>query len=522
MLRTRSLSLCARFLRPFSLSLISSALLLPLATQANAPVAASALRVLIIGGGPTKAANQVAIESNVRYIGRLLPPGTACTTLFADGDENSASVLYAEDPRLLPVGERLLRLLLQDRDAPDTNPTHYKKPNLETPLNGSIRRSSIQRAFTQIAQEPLREPPQTLFVYFTGHGSTNRKDSENNVFDLWGDDQLSVRDLAKHIERLPEKMPVAVVMVSCHSGAFANLLHEGGNPEAPLTKRDIVGFFAAIKERVAAGCTSEVNEEEYRDFTSYFFAALTGRDRLGRRVTGADYNKDGRVGMDEAYYYTLANDRSIDVPVCTSDTFLRRYVPIPDADVFATRYSDVRRWATPAQRAALDALATYLNRVSGENRLAIAYDDMRKGTRQRDFRSGETYAEAIRRFKSLRQEGRRSLFRRFPDLENRGTDAYRAALKDAPGYLERQAAEGGWKELLEADDRLYKVDSEGEASEIAESHLLRFVRLGKSIVLAKRLRQSDDAALKARFEKIVEAEGRTLLPQVENWKAARQ
>ena len=85
-------------------------------------------------------------------------------------------------------------------------------------------------------------------------------------------------------------------------------------PRAEPIERDFAGFFATVKERVAAGCTSAVNEEDYHDFTSYFFAALTGRDRVGRRVTGADYNGDGRVGMDEAYCYTLIHDNSIDVP----------------------------------------------------------------------------------------------------------------------------------------------------------------------------------------------------------------
>jgi hypothetical protein len=67
---------------------------------------------------------------------------------------------------------------------------------------------------------------------------------------------------------------------------------------------------------------------------------------VGRRVTGVDYNRDGRVGMDEAFYYTLANDRSIDVPVNTSDVFLRRFVTVPEEQLLSTRYATVRLWAT--------------------------------------------------------------------------------------------------------------------------------------------------------------------------------
>ena len=132
-----------------------------------------------------------------------------------------------------------------------------------------------------------------------------------------------MRELAAHIATLPPEVPVTLVMVQCFAGAFGNLVFTGGDPKAAAVEREIAGFFAATREREAAGCTPEVNEAEYHDFTSYFFAALTGRDRVGRAVTGADYNQDGKVGMDEAYTYSLIHDVSIDVPVCTSDVYLR-------------------------------------------------------------------------------------------------------------------------------------------------------------------------------------------------------
>ena len=157
-----------------------------------------------------------------------------------------------------------------------------------------------------------------------------------------------------------------------------------------------------------------MDEAEYRDFTSYFFAALTGRDRVGRRVTGADYNHDGRVGMDEAYYYTLANDRSIDVPVCTSDAFVRRFVPLKDAEVFKAKYSDVQTWGSPAQRYALDALAHSLKRETGEDRLQKAYDEMFRG----QFKGTDSTIdrrEALRKFDALRKEAKRTLYGRWPD-----------------------------------------------------------------------------------------------------------
>src|SRR5204863_528561 len=166
-----------------------------------------------------------------------------------------------------------------------------------------------------------------------------------------------------------------LVMVQCFSGAFGNVLFEGGDPAAAAVERKIAGFFAAPRERAAAGCTPEVDEAEYHDFTSYFFAALSGRDRVGRKVSGADYNRDGRVSMDEAFCYTLINDISIDVPVCTSDIFLRKAVTTPDPKVFEASYKDVLSWTTPAQRAALEQLSVKL-KLDGDDRAHTVYQHL--------------------------------------------------------------------------------------------------------------------------------------------------
>jgi hypothetical protein len=470
-----------------------------------------------VGGGPNLENNQVAIESNVRYLNRLLPQEIVRTTLFADGNVNNATVLADIDTRKMPIGERLLRLALQDRDSSEASQTQFRKPHLGGRLDGPTKSREVAKTIEKIALEAEKNPKQQLFAYFTGHGSSDNQGDENNVFDMWGNEALTVRDMAKHIARLPAGMPVTLVMVQCHSGSFANLIFEGGDPRADVADRDIVGYFAAIKERPAAGCTSEVNEEEYRDFTSYFFAALTGVDRLGRKVTGADYNGDGRVGMDEAYCYTLAQDRSIDVPVCTSDIFLRRFVTISDTEVFRTPYSQIVEWATPGQKAALAALTKALGRETGEDRLQTAYREMRQGKRGA-LRGGEDTGELRRQYVAARQEGRRTLFARFPALSRskEGGLAYKRALEEAKRYLTQEANEAEWRRLLAAEESLERADSEEEKRDIAESHLIRLVRLGKSVVLARKIRQSGDKILLNRYERLVKGESASLLPALES------
>ena len=304
-----------------------------------------------------------------------------------------------------------------------------------------------------------------------------------------------MRDLAAHLASLPPDAPVTLVMVQCFSGAFGNVLFAGGDPGGKAVDREIAGFFATTRERMAAGCTPEVNEAEYRDFTSYFFAALTGKDRVGRPVTGADYNHDGRVGMDEAFAYSLAHDVSIDVPVCTSDVFLRRFVPGQDEEIFRTPYSQVRAWATPAQGEALDEL-------SAASAAAPRAARARRATRW----------AATRRFNQAREEARQPLLERWPELAERRGPAARSARTQALAEIERRLRDGRLQELLAAEDALDQADEQQYQTELAEARVLRFVRLAKSIVLAHRLREGGDVATRDRFERLVAAEARSPLP----------
>lgn len=361
------------------------------------------LRALIVGGGPDLKHNQVAIESNVRYVHRLLPTGTPARILFTDGNPESKNVQY--------LGK--------------DNSELYRKPQLPQ-LDGPANLATVKSELYALAQLEEIASPAPVLLYFTGHGDPDyRSGYANNNYDLWKEESLNVRTLAASIAKFPSNAPITLVMVECFSGAFGNLLFEKGDPKGALADRPICGFFASLDQRIAAGCTPEVNEADYHDFTGYFFAALTGKDRLGRTLTGADYNGDGKIGMNEAFDYALLHDNSIDTPVCTSDVFLRRFVTTPDKEIFATPYSQVRQWGTKGQVAALDGLSTALN-LTGETRLQTSYD------------------------RAMRM----------------------------------------------------KVDSD----DIGDVRTIRFVRLGKSIVLAHTIRSSSDTDLKSRFEALIKAE----------------
>lgn len=378
-------------------------LIAALALSAPAPprvarFAPAPLRVLLVGGGPDLQHNQVAIESNVRYLERILPPDSSRRVLFADGRRESRTVLYKDS------GNR------------DT----YRRTQIGD-LDGPARLDSVRTELSSMAARLSETPTDPVLLYFTGHGSPDEGHYENNRYDLWGSGELTVHDLARSIQAFPPANPVVLVMVECFSGAFGNVIFQDGDPKAPLSDHPICGFFASVPQRMAAGCTPNVNEEDYRDFTGYFFAALSGTDRLGRAVVGADYNHDGRVGMDEAFAYTLLHDDSIDTPVCTSDVFLRRFVTTPDPQVFQNSYRDVLRWATPCQHAALEGLSARL-RYTGDGRLADAYDDFSKTNSLSESDRATRLIRFVRLAKSvilahqLRASGDEGTKRRFESL----------------------------------------------------------------------------------------------------------
>ena len=475
------------------------------------------LVALTVGGGPSPRMNQVAIESNVRYVHSLLPLGTRETVLFADGKSDTESVLYLDPPATPAPAERAFRFLAGDPLVVQAE--RRRAPRLPV-LSGPARQQSVADALAGLRSAPANTP---VLLYFTGHGSPPRNgDFDNNRFDLWGGEVLSVREAAPLIAPLLAKnRPVVLVMVQCYSGAFGNLLFENGDPKGELlANADLCGFFATVKERPAAGCTPEVNEAEYRDFTSSFFAALSGRDRLGRAVPTeqADYDKNGRVGMNEAFAYAQINEPSIDIPVATSDVFLRRFVEINDRDLLATPYAQIRAAATPAQRAVLDALSTSLA-LTTEDRFRLAFTTMgarldREQDEERGITTGGDPLRAGRlyRLAALRKRERDALAERIPEVTNtRPTSpAWRDVRARAVKHLETLPPER-LAALNAAADEVLRDQEASLASQVMTARWARFVRLAKSVVLTRRLRATGRPDLIARFDRLLAAEARNPL-----------
>lgn len=462
-------------------------------------LAPAPLRCVIFGGGPSPEYNQVAIESNVRYVHSLLPTLVVSTVLFADGQADTPTVQFLATKT---EAQKTLRSLFGDGPRPAKGAPFLQYRKSDVPRrDGPTNADTVSGVFDKLAAEDDKAP---LLLYFTGHGSPGQQSFDNNRYDLWGSGALTTKALAGHLEKLPKRRPITMVMVQCFSGAFGNLLFTGGQHDGELAERPFCGFFATVKEREAAGCTPEVEEEEYHDFTSYFFAALTGKDRLGRKSVQPDYNKDGKIGMDEAFAWTQVNEESIDVPVATSDVFLRRFVPVEnDEEITATTWEELKKSATPSQRAALEGLSEKLGPdAQGEDRVKVAYEHFRKlvdrGLRPNSSEGVRLATEVQQRYTTARE----SLNQRFPDLGNRRatTEEWKTAVAQATVYLEERPTQ--LAELAQLRQQVEGASKSSYAKDIEDARWFRFVRTAKTVILEQRLRKAGDKARIKQLEQL--------------------
>jgi hypothetical protein len=485
----------------------TSLLLLAIAPCAltQIPQAKSTLKTLIVGGGPSVKQNEYAIESNARYIERLTASGQQ-RVLFANGVRNSRTITTLQDFSKNP---ELAVLLWLTNDRSGAAPV-LKAPTLKR-LDGSSSPKSILKEVDTLTKT-VKTGDKAL-IYFTGHGGEGKQkgffgsqDYTNTTYNGWGSD-LSVQQLASTLQKWPDKVPLTLVMVQCHSGGFANLIWNDGDFKNGIWSRDFCGFFASTGDRMSSGCTSEMDERDYQDFTTHFFAALSGTSRDGRRITGADYDRNGAVSGLEAFAYTNLNNQSIDVPMSTSDLYLRRILGEAEGnDWMKTPYSTILNDSAPWQKAMLNGLSREL-KLSGEKRIETANTALENlDSAEEDYEysslSEEEMVDYRRNFYLLQDE----LFRRYPALKSKNSPQFAASKAKALTFLKTRP------KAVNSVFRAYTAFTDySDSSELREAKLYRFMRASYTVVLQKRLRTKGTPEQKAIFARLRTSESRNFL-----------
>jgi len=346
--------------------------------------------ILTIGGGPNPAGNQVSLEKNVLYFQRALKrlglEGLEHRILFADNDQDRRDLQYRARQR----GAEDLHSLLAEIVGPSGGFYFNYRASSIPGIRGPAQSEVIDETIQELSQE-LKEGDR-LILYFTGHGGRPRpsrgkpqpatdkdkaeeKDKKENpdaenFTHLWQDKELSAKQWTEMLDKMPTETSVVAVMVQCYSGGFGNLIFKGGDPDSGVAEQPRCGFFSTVPDRVAAGCTPNVDEAEYREYSSYFWEALSGETRTGETVSQPDFDGDGKTTLLEAHAYTVLTADTIDIPIRTSDTLLRHYSATTGKDGLLTMRSPIEvllASADPNEKAVIEGLSERFS-LTGSNR----------------------------------------------------------------------------------------------------------------------------------------------------------
>ena len=407
-------------------------------------------------------------------------------------------------------------------------------PRLRVRLNPTLIRTSLE-AVAKTAGRGDR-----LIIYVTAHGSAGPDDDPfNTSIDCWNEKQISAREFTNWLTKLPSDLPVVMVMAQCYCGGFAHSIFEGLDEKKGLASQLRVGFFAQQHDLPAAGCRPDVEHDE--EFSSYFWGALAGRSRNGVPIE-CDIDGNGIISFAEAYAHAVIAGETIDIPLRSSDVFLRTFSrldeskakdsPGDSANSLEESDGDTKAAAKhggsqgqPALFTMSGKLETFIQPdrpVAGRivaqltkslglalqddvTAVVAAYEDSRRADRSQG------------RGRRPRQgSGRRDLLRevaeKWPDLGDRRKWADSPLLK--PENQEQLLAElkqlPSWKTYEERRSQLEAADKDSDERKIRTVKFRHLIKTLESIVLEKNLPLCTTPQIVERYQRLLALEDSSL------------
>ena len=279
----------------------------------------------IIGGGPTPQASEAQIELNVQWVVesiREMAPDALIHVFYANGDGPEPATVehMAELDERASTFDALARVFGEQ----EGNRLRYREHRIEGAEGGTAADALLPELGRQLA---ALEPGDQGMIIYNGHGSW-APDRASNALRLWGESTLDVREFETLLSGVDAEVPIRFLFTQCYSGAFERAIHPGAEATLDLAPGNRCGFFAEDEDRLSEGCSASIKIGDYRDYTTFFFAALTGRTRLGDPVEGRrDWDGDGEVTPFDAHLYALVEGRNADLPRSTSEVYLERWQP---------------------------------------------------------------------------------------------------------------------------------------------------------------------------------------------------
>lgn len=457
---------------------------------------------LTIGGGYAPSGNQASLERNILYFQRVLKEQqldqSPHAIFFADGLAPDRD-LQVIDRDTVPKANQLMAEFFGDLDDLGLSYRNHQVPD----TRGSTRPENIRKWFSEEGRR--MQAGDRLFVYVTAHGneSRDRSDPHNTTIATWNHTSISMKELVGLLDGLNSEVEVVAIMVQCHAGGFARFIFNDGDPDKGLSAQRRIGFFATVHDRSAAGCTAEIDEASYVEYSTYFWAALSGRDRAGQPIDPPDYDGDGSVSFEEAHAYVVLTADTIDLPIKTSGEYLSVHSKFSDGDsellTNDVPYEEVLAMANPVQKAMLEGLSLQLN-LTGSDRLVDAWKEIQPSRDNRGPRRGRRPPPPEDR---LRMRIRDDLRSRWPELAN--------LLNPVSVELVTTRAEE-FVDAIESHpdyERYRQLQREAEAAPDEAKRKVkydRFLRIADNVILTENLRRLQDEAKLRELEAILAAE----------------
>lgn len=489
--------------------------LIPVVVLATIPqLGSGADYFLTIGGGPTPTNNQVSLEKNVLMLESLLqekyPGGVAHEIYFADGASRGRDLQFYDEAKVIPEANRLLAQVMRQQQYLTLG---YRSHEIKN-VNASSSRESISKWFED--QGSQLKQGDRLFVYVTAHGgrSSDKKAPENTKLYLWNNQSYQQSEMTELFNKVPESVPVVLVMVQCYSGGFAETVLAKTDSGKQLDQHNRCGFFATVQTRPAAGCTPDIDEENYEEYSSYFWSALRGKRRNGEPIEPPDYDRDGSVSFEEAHAYAVLNSPTIDIPVKTSDAALRALSRLGDDKnpgllSAHSPIDELESHATPAELAILKGLSEQLE-LSGRDRA----DEAEKLSKQLDGRRKEIDKEIRKQNgikNSILNELSSRLKMRWPELNNRWDPQVGALLTtDSEQVVRMIKQHPRYEELNRIEQEIDRADAQSLDLEKRWCKCQRLIRALENLALRANLPKVADSDQQRSIDRLLAAERGTL------------
>jgi hypothetical protein len=523
---------------------------------------------LTIGGGFDPDNNQVSLEKNVAFLQSVLaeerPDRPPHEIYFADGDDDARDVHF-RDPEFAKTCPPARRMMAEIFGDPNSMDFVYRNHQV-APVAGPIEKELLDARFHSLATE-LRAGDR-LTIYVTGHGGPattgrggRRRGRGRNPYDttiyLWNDERLSASEFSTWLDRLPRDVTVILVMVQCHAGGFAHAIFNQGASANGLAPHARCGFFSQVHDRAAAGCTPDVDEADYQEYSSFFWAALAGRTRAGEPLTGIDFDGNGAVSFAEAHAYAVLASDTIDIPLRTSDVLLREFsqtqiavqqaarstgaaagrrgfrgrsglgrrgsraierlqsAETPESPVeteimaLAGPIARLAEMARPEQRAILTQLPSKLG-LRGDITVEEVQRRLAVAEREIDL-SDERLNEALDREDDALATVQDELRLIWPELNSDySPTAMALASERADEFVQDVNRLASYRELLRAREEKVRAADARLDAERTEAKMQRLLRTCEEVILAANLSKVAPAEIVARYEQLVQLEDSTL------------